>query len=311
MHALAYQPMDTGTLPAFPEFSRLVLDHREAIERAYVGAQPEVSELSFPELFAWRGVRKTQVSEIDGGVCAYLLRHGKLGFGPPVGARDPAQAIHRMLTWLRQQGEDGSVYALTDAQARLAEASGLLVAEEDPDNADYVYKVQDLIDLPGHKYDGKRNHINYFLRNNDFSFSVLSLADLPDVIEFEKRWYAHRHMTELPGLAAENQAVHELLNNYRDLPVEGAVIRIGGLIEAFTVSAELNRDTAVVIAEKANPEVRGLYQAINQMYCERVLSRFTWVNREQDAGDLGLRRAKLSYNPHHMVAKYRVRLRQS
>lgn len=302
--------MSTVLLPAFPDFARLSLDFREVIEDAFVAAQPEVSELSFPELFAWRGVRHTQVSEVDGGICAYLLRHGKRCFIPPVGARDLPKAMHRMLTWLRQQGEDGVVYALTDAQAREAEASGLLVAEEDPDNADYVYRVQDLIELPGHKYDGKRNHINYFLRNNDFSFSPLQATNIPEVIEFEDRWYAHRHRSEIPGLAAENQAVHELLQNYRDMPVEGAIIRIGDRIEAFTVSAELNRDTAVVIAEKANPEIRGLYQAINQMYCERVLSRFTYVNREQDAGDLGLRRAKLSYNPHHMVSKYRVRLRQ-
>jgi hypothetical protein len=302
--------MNLGLLPAFPDFAQLSLAHGDAIEQLFLDAQPEVSELSYPELFAWRGVRNTQVSEIDGGLCAYLLRHGKRCFIPPVGAKDPVNAMHRMLTWVREQGEEGLVYALTDVQARQAETSGLFVAEEDPDNADYVYRAQDLIDLPGHKFDGKRNHINYFLRNNEFSFSRLRPEDLAEVIDFENRWYSQRHRTELPGLAAENQAVHELLHNYRDLPVEGAVIRIGGRIEAFTVSGELNRDTAVVIAEKANPEVRGLYQAINQMYCERVLSRFTWVNREQDAGDLGLRRAKLSYNPHHMVSKYRVRLRQ-
>lgn len=301
--------MDTGLLPAFPEFAWLSLSHREAIEPVLAEAQPEVSELNFAELFAWRGVRRTQVASVDGGLCALVLRHGKRCFSAPVGVTAPAQTMHRLLTWLRQQGEDGFVYALTDAQARLAEASGHLIAEEDPDNADYVYQVQDLIELPGHKYDGKRNHINYFLRNNDFSFSPLQAADIPEVIEFEKRWYAHRHRTELPGLAAENQAVHELLRNYRDLPVEGAFIRIGGRIEAFAVTSRLNRDTAVVIAEKANPEIRGLYQAINQMVCERLLSRFTWVNREQDAGDPGLRRAKLSYAPHHMVAKYRVRLR--
>ncbi len=301
--------MKTGLLPEFPEAARLALDHRDAIVAKLNAEQPEVSELSFPELFAWRGVRQTQVSELEGGVCLYVLRHGKRGFCSPVGARDPVQTMHRMLTWSRQQGQDGFVYALTDAQARAAEASGLLVVEDDPDNADYVYKVRDLIELSGHKFDGKRNHINHFLRNNEFSFSPLQATNIPEVIAFEKRWYAQRHRTELPGLLAENQAVLELLHNYRDLPVEGAAIRIEGQLEAFAVCAELNHETAVVIAEKANPGIRGLYQTINQMVCERVLSRYTWVNREQDAGDAGLRRAKLSYHPHHMVAKYRVRLR--
>lgn len=301
--------MKTGLLPEFPESAPLCLEHSEAVLGALDAERPEVSELCFPELFAWRGVRQTQIGELDGGVFTYVLRHGKRGFCPPVGARDPVEAMRRMLSWSRQHGEEGFVYALTEAQARAAGASDLLVAEEDPDNADYVYRVRDLIELSGHKFDGKRNHINHFLRHNEFSFSSLRSSDIPEVIAFEKRWYTQRHRTELPGLVAENQAVLELLHNYRDLPVEGAAIRIEGQIEAFAVCAELNRDTAVVIAEKANPEIRGLYQTINQMVCERVLSRFTWVNREQDAGDAGLRRAKLSYHPHHLVAKYRVRLR--
>jgi hypothetical protein len=120
MLALARQTMLTGLLPAFPDFARLSLDHREAVEEAFATAQPEVSELSFPELFAWRGVRQTQVSEVDGAICAYMLRHGKPCFTPPVGARDPAKAMHRMLTWLRQQGQAGAVYALSDEQARVA-----------------------------------------------------------------------------------------------------------------------------------------------------------------------------------------------
>jgi hypothetical protein len=90
--------------------------------------------------------------------------------------------------------------------------------------------------------------------------------------------------------------------------VVGASIRVDGRIEAFAVGSQLNPDTAMVIAEKANSEIRGLYQVMNQMFCENTLSGYAWVNREQDAGDAGLRRAKLSYCPHHMVAKYRVRL---
>jgi uncharacterized protein len=216
--------------------------------------------------------------------------------------------MRRMLLWLREQGGEGFVYGLTGRQATDAAATGELLAEEDPDNADYVYRTQDLIHLPGRKYDGKRNHIRNFMRSYDFAYAAIDPRTLPEVVDFQRRWFAGRGRTDLPGLAAEDRAVHELLRHYPDLPVTGATIKVDGRVEAFAIGSQLNQDTALVIAEKANSEIRGLYQAMNQMFCENALSRYTWVNREQDAGDAGLRRAKLSYYPHHMVAKYRVRL---
>ena len=299
-----------GQLPAFPDFVPLDISHRGTIDDALAVEAPDVSELNFAEIFAWHGVRQTQISDLDGAVCLFITRHGKRCFYPPLLAPKPAAAMRSMLLWLREQGEEGFIYGLTGGQAADAEATGDLVAEEDPDNADYVYRTQDLILLPGHKYDGKRNHIHNFTRNYDFAYAEIDPRSLPEAIEFQRRWFDERGRTDLPGLAAEDQAVHELLRHYQDLPVVGATVRVDGRIEAFAIGAQLNPDTAMVIVEKANSEIRGLYQAMNQMFCENTLSRYTWVNREQDAGDLGLRRAKLSYCPHHMVAKYRVRLAQ-
>jgi hypothetical protein len=308
MIALARPHLTMGQLPAFPDFAPLDITHRGAIDEALAAAPPEVSELNFAEIFAWHGVRQTRISDLDGALCLFITRHGKRCFYPPLHAREPAAAMRRMLLWLREQGEEGFVYGLTGRQAADAEAIGELAAEEDLDNADYVYRTQDLILLPGRKYDGKRNHVRSFMRSSDFNYAGLNPKSMPEVIDFQRRWFAERSHTDLPALAAEDQAVHELLRRYRDLPVTGATIRVDGRIEAFAIGSQLNQDTALVIAEKANSEIRGLYQAMNQMFCENALSRSTWVNREQDAGDAGLRRAKLSYYPHHMVAKYRVRL---
>jgi hypothetical protein len=308
MLALARSQLTMGHLPVFPEFAPLDIAHRGMIEGALAADEPEVSELNFAEIFAWHGVRQTRISDLDGALCLFITRHGKPCFYPPLLAQEPAAAMRRMLLWLRDQGEAGFVYGLTGRQAADAEATGALVAEEDPDNADYLYRIQDLIHLPGHKYDGKRNHIRNFVRNYDFAYATLDPHVLPEVIDFQRGWFTESGRRDLPGLAAEDQAVHELLRHYRDLPVTGASIRVDGRIEAFAIGSRLNQDTAMVIAEKANSEIRGLYQAMNQMFCENALSGYTWVNREQDAGDVGLRRAKLSYYPHHMVAKYRVRL---
>ena len=308
MLALALPRLTMGQLPAFPDFVPLDISHRGTIADALAAEPPEASELNFAEIFAWHGVRQTQISELDGALCLFITRHGKPCFYPPLGAREPAAAMRRMLLWQREQGEDGFVYGLTGRQAADAEATGELVAEEDPDNADYVYRTQDLIHLPGRRYDGKRNHIRNFLRSYDSAYAEIDPQSLPAVIDFQRRWFAGSGRSDLPALAAEDQAVHELLRHFWDLPVVGASIRVDGRIEAFAIGSQLNPDTAMIIAEKANSEIRGLYQAMNQMFCENTLSGYAWVNREQDAGDAGLRRAKLSYCPHHMVAKYRVRL---
>jgi hypothetical protein len=297
-----------GHLPAFPDFAPLDISHRGLVDGVLAAEQPEVSELNFAEIFAWHSVRQTRLSDLHGALCLFITRHGKRCFLPPLRAREPAAAMRRMLLWLREQGEEGFVYGLTGRQATDAEAAGGLAAEEDPDNADYVYRAEDLVLLPGHKYDGKRNHIRNFMRSYDFAYAALEPRTLPEVADFQRRWFAERGRTDLPGLAAEDRAVHELLRHYAELPVTGATIRVDGRIEAFAIGSQLNQDTTLVIAEKANSKIRGLYQAMNQMFCENTLSRYTWVNREQDAGDAGLRRAKLSYCPHHMVAKYRVRL---
>jgi uncharacterized protein len=297
-----------GQLPEFPDFVPLDVSHREMLDSALASEQPEVSELNFAEIFAWHGVRQTQISDLEGALCLFITRHGKRCFYPPLRASDPPAAMRHMLLWLRDQGEEGFVYGLTGRQTADAEATGELLAEEDPDNADYVYRTQELIQLPGHKYDGKRNHIRNFTRSYDFTYAAIDLRSLPEVVDFQRRWFATRGRSDLPGLAAEDRAVNDLLRHYHDLPVTGATIRVDGRIEAFAIGSQLNQDTALVIAEKANSEIRGLYQAMNQMFCENTFSQYAWVNREQDAGDAGLRRAKLSYCPHHMVAKYRVRL---
>ena len=84
---------------------------------------------------------------------------------------------------------------------------------------------------------------------------------------------------------------------------------VDGNLEAFTLGEKLNADTAVIHLEKANPEIRGLYAAINQSFLENAWQDTAWVNREQDLGEPGLRKAKLSYHPVGFVRKCRVDVR--
>lgn len=101
----------------------------------------------------------------------------------------------------------------------------------------------------------------------------------------------------------EDYAVYEPLTHYEELDYRGGAIEINSRIEAFCIGAPLNTDTAVIHFEKANSETAGLYSAINQLFYTNW-SNIKYINREQDLGIEGLRKAKDSYNPHPMVNKY-------
>jgi hypothetical protein len=120
----------------------------------------------------------------------------------------------------------------------------------------------------------------------------------------QDRWCEARNCGEEPSLCAEYRAVRAAFRRFEDFGLLGGVVRVDGCVQAFAIGEALNRDTAVVHFEKAMTEYRGLYQLINQRFCISELDGFRFVNREQDLGIPGLRKAKESYHPHHMVDKY-------
>ena len=121
-----------------------------------------------------------------------------------------------------------------------------------------------------------------------------------------KNWCEKRECGKDTGLCSEYMAINETLNNFEALGVIGAIIKIENHVAAFTIGEALNNNTAVVHFEKAMPEFIGLYQVINQMFCQNHLAQFEFINREQDLGIEGLKKAKESYFPDHLVEKYIV-----
>jgi hypothetical protein len=186
--------------------------------------------------------------------------------------------------------------------------AGGLSIEPAREHFDYVYRSRDLIRLKGARYHAKRNHISRFLRDTKFEFAALGESNLDLCADFMRRWCEFRRCDEDMNLLGEWEAVKDALANYSGLDVRGVVILIEGRVEAFTFGELLNVSTAVVHIEKANPEIPGLYAAINQKYSESHWAAVEFINREQDLGEEGLRRAKLSYHPDHLVEKFTISL---
>jgi hypothetical protein len=298
-------------IPVFPEFTPLDISHRKDIESMLALVPPAVSEMNFAEIYAWHEIRDMKLTAHNGNIIISVNKAGNKFIYPPFGINEPNKSLVAILEWMAKDDPEAHAYGFDRARADEAEATGRLTAEEDRDNADYIYSSEDLIKLAGRKFDGKRNHLKNFYRNFEAEFSKITPDMIPDIKEFQEHWCRARMCEDDLSLVNESKAVMEVLNNFAALPVFGAVLKIKGAIQAFTISSELNGETAVVLFEKARHEFRGIYQAINQQFCENMLSGYKWINREQDAGDEGLRKAKLSYNPVKMEAKYVVRLREA
>ena len=179
------------------------------------------------------------------------------------------------------------------------------------DQFDYVYRSQDLIQLAGRRYHSKRNHINKFTQSYSFTYSSLGERHLQACMELGGRWCELRRCEEDLNLRGESEAVQEALTHFSSLKIQGGVILIQDKVEAFSLGERLNPETAVVHIEKANPEIHELYTMINQQFCEKSWSNVPMINREQDLGEPGLRQAKLSYLPVHLVEKFRIRLAET
>jgi hypothetical protein len=297
--------------PEFPEFKPITLDDRDVIHRMLWQYQPDTSELTFTNLFIWRAHYGFLWSVYRDWL---LIVGGNSENGvqamPPIGPSSRVEVTAMLLQWLKENRDIPRPH-IDRADRRLVselQASPNFLCEPVRDHYDYVYKTTDLIELAGKGYRQQRNHTNYLLRTYKMTYEPMNESHVDSCLNLARSWCEARQCEEDLSFASEGEATREALQNFRALGLDGGVILINGRVEAFTLGELLNRDTAVVHIEKANVEIRGLYAAINQQFCEKRWRNVPAVNREQDLGEPGLRKAKLSYNPDHMVEKFRAGL---
>jgi len=231
----------------------------------------------------------------------------------PLGPPPRNDIIVDVMRWMKAQEPD-YVSCIERADQRLAQeirSDARFTVEAVPDHFDYVYRVQDLATLKGRKYHKKKNHLNRFRRHYSFEYRPVSDALIEDCIHVLKRWCDWKECDKNPFIRVEFEAVHEALLHVKPLELDGGVILIDDKVMAFTLGEMLNKNTAVIHAEKADPEVPELFVVINQQFCEHQYSGARYINREQDLGQSGLRKAKHSYHPDHMVEKYRICLKET
>jgi len=281
------------------EFRPLELSDRPRVTDYLRRFPPEVSEHTFTNLYVWRYHGPVRVAEAGQAlVFLELLSGERTVLGPPLGEVDPKA----LMELLREAGV-GSCQRLPKSVAEAWQQAGVRV-EPDRENWDYVYLREDLAELKGRRYHRQKNLVNRCLAAHDCNYAPITEECLDEVSDMLDRWFAERQMDQSPGLAHEYWALREALEHFKELELRGGAVRIRRRMQAITIGERLNDNTAVVHFEKAMPGYDGLYQLINQWFCRYGLTEFEFVNREQDLGIPGLRKAKESYHPHHMVEKY-------
>lgn len=175
---------------------------------------------------------------------------------------------------------------------------------------DYVYDVRELVELKGNRFHKKKNLLRQFEREYRAEYKELTSDCVEETLDMQLQWCRWRDCEDASTLVAENAAIARILKNWDRLPgLFGGALRINGSMVAYTVAEALSDDMAVIHFEKGRPEYKGVYQAINQNFLAHLPEHFRLVNREQDLGDEGLRKAKLSYNPVDLLKKYTVTVR--
>ena len=233
---------------------------------------------SIPETVYWAPVGKWEDAPWDRWLRDYFTR-------PAVFVRIPENLRH---LWEKTLGDR-------------------IIFEEARDHWDYLYHVDELIALRGNQYHKKKNLLNQFVKKYQFEFIPMDRKAVRKAMAMQENWCTWRDCESSTSLSAENRAIARTLSAWDKLnTVTGASIMVDNDMAAYTIAESLTDEILVIHFEKGDPNYKGVYQAINQMFLERSGHRHNIVNREQDLGDEGLRKAKLSYHPFDFVKKYRM-----
>ncbi|OPZ83899.1 MAG: hypothetical protein BWY76_02077 [bacterium ADurb.Bin429] len=295
-------------IPQFPEFKPIELADRAPVEAFLTAHPPLASEYTFTNLFAWRETHHYHIAAFGDG---FLIRKTDHDDYPallqPLVSTEKRAAVLAGFEYLREQDAPPVIDRVgEDFLAGEDWASWPVMVVEDRDNADYVYSVPELVELKGDKYHDKKNLLRQFEKKFPGARYVPLTSELiGQSLLFQHEWCEERECATNEGLLQEQCAVFQMLKHFESLSAIGGAIELDGRLIAITLGERLNTDTFVIHIEKAKPGIIGLYQAINREFLAHAVDS-PFVNREQDLGVPGLRKAKLSYNPVRMVMKYRV-----
>ena len=273
-------------------------------EPAMRAAASPLCEHNFATVFLWQRYYRQKLARFEGRP---LVRSGygeRLLFLFPTGPHWQAD-VERLSAVAHDEGKPLILYGIAEAECRMLEEAypGRFTFSADRADADYIYRRADLAELPGKAYQKKCNHVAAFTRKFPWSYETLNGKNTADALQMAERWYREAG-TLTDTLEAERQMLPELLRYRELLCLRGGLLRVDGEPVAIALASPVTVNTADVQFEKALSAYPGAYAVINQQFVQHELTDMAFVNRENDMGIEGLRKAKLSYHPVGLLEKY-------
>lgn len=287
---------------------QITLDDKELLDSFFRENCTPNSEFTFTNLFMWRKSYDICYAIIDDMLCI-MPKHNN---GPrtatyPLGKGNIKPVIQKLLDYFAEKNEKPLIRLYNEDSIDELEAAfpDKFIFTEDVNSHDYVYRTSDLINLSGSKYHSKRNHINRFKSSYNYEYHTMTPKYRDMCLEMFNKWCDAKKDT-ISGIDEQHEAVNELLQNWDVLNITGGCITVDGEMVAFSFGEPLccDKKIAVIHLEHANTDFVGSFAMINQQFLENEWADFEYVNREEDMGLVGLRKAKQSYHPAFLVKKY-------
>lgn len=284
-------------------FKKIELECLESYKKYFNNTDELSCENAFVNLLVWQCTYNNMIAECDGQLFIKSGKAPRESFKLPVGG-DLVEGIKKIEEycgkakprfWV-QQGKR------LDEFLEIYGEDYILTPQRDA--YDYIYRQQDLATLSGKKYHSKRNHISAFSKKYDWHYERITEDNIEEIKKLADRWYTENGHRLNDSMQCERIGVNTILSNFSVLGIKGGAIYIGNTPVAFTLGSPIGPQVFDIHIEKALAEYGEAYTVINREFAKNELTDYEYINREDDMGLEGLRKAKLSYKPEILLEKY-------
>ena len=278
-------------------FHPITLSDRDAIQAVTLHAGRRNCNYTFANLIGWQFWFNTEACLLRDSVVLRYSFKGNRSYMVCTAATLSEELISALLA---DSGAELTVYGLEDAQVSALPSIKMEVAPL-RNQYDYIYRRANLVLLPGGHLQAKRNHINRFRADYpDFEYRPLTPELFDECRRLTEIWQEEKDASET--IAAERQVMETIFSHWESLGMMGGSIFAEGRMLAFSYGAAVTHDTFDICVEKADRNIEGAFAIINQQFAAHLPEQYIYVNREEDMGIPGLRKAKLSYHPETLLS---------
>lgn len=292
------------------DFKPLKLEDKPLFDKHYEKYPPMHSDNLFTTMISWMGYSNYHYVFLDDNLIIMTKIKNKIQFRPPSGKYNK-DIVNQVFQLAKKEGSEYPI-VLIDEETKELLSKNYPNLDFIPhrDFFDYIYLSTNLAELSGSDYSKIRNRLNKFKKSFNYTIEKISEENMNEVGEFLKRWCLWKDCESDPLLENERKAILYSMSNFLELKLSGIAMRIDDKIESIAVYEKMNPTTAVIHYEKGSPDFDGIYKAINQETAKILQKDYQFINRESDMNLPGLRKAKMSYRPHHMIKVYHINLKR-